>query len=192
MNWALPVITAILACYGWYLIVQLAKRREAYDLCISLVSLIEKLGEEGRVLWQSAPEKLEQHDEFRLKLRLAELEKRLSLLQKHYRNPNKPTIITSTQIWQLRNYLTVAPMEYFPEGSSMDRGNGIIQLTSAMTSNLLDYNYDYLNLGRSNSIRAGFLILAIISIVIALMSYFSDNSKPSRLNENTSLSNPQS
>ena len=43
----------------------------------------------------------------------------------------------------------------------MDRGNGIIQLTSAMTSSLLDYNYDYLNLGRRNSMRAGFLILAI-------------------------------
>ena len=83
-------------------------------------------------------------------------------------------------------------MEHFPEGSSMDRGNGIIQLTSAMTSSLLDYNYDYLNLGRRNSMRAGFLILAIISIVIALMSYFPDNSKPSRINENTSLSHPSS
>lgn len=124
MSWAPLLVTVFLACFGWFLIARLAQNREAYDLYTSLVSLVEKLGEEGTALWQSEREKLNQQEELRLKLRLAELEQRLGIIRKHYSHRKKTEIVTSKQIWQLRHYLTVAPIEYLLGGSNVSRENG--------------------------------------------------------------------
>lgn len=170
MNWITPVIAVILACYGWWLIVQHAKHREASELYASIISVLEQLANEGKNAWEKDPEKLDQHTELKFLLLLEAIEQRLSILKTRYSKLSNSIQPVQEQIWLLRHYLTAVPLKI---GKGLSRGNGILQLTHTMTSTLLDENYHYFGKGRRYSAGIGGFVL-ILCILIAVFGTYID------------------
>ena len=168
MNWITPIIAVILASYGWWLIVQHAKYREASELYASIISVLAQLAEEGKNAWEKYPENLDQHTELKFLLLLEAIEQRLGILKAHYSNLGKSLQPVQNQIWLLRHYLTAVPLKF---GTEISRDNGILRLTHAMTSTLLDENYRYVGKGRRCSAWVGGFVL-LLCILIALFGNF--------------------
>ena len=152
MNWTTPVIATVLACYGWWLIVQHAKYREASELYASVISLLERIATEGKNAWEKNPEQLDQHTELKFKLLLEAAEQRLCILKLHYSNLGQSLSHFQDQILLLRHYLTAVPLKSEPE---INRSNGILQQTHTMASHLLNENYRYVGKERRRSARFG-------------------------------------
>jgi len=138
-----PIVALALAAYGWHLVTQLAKRREAYDLYASAQSLLEQLDADGRRAWKSHPQFLDDYTEQKLLSKTIALEQRLELLRKHYGHPANVPEITNQQMFDLRKLLTAAPD--LLSGEERDRTIAIHRLTAEMVSILLEQNYAYIN-----------------------------------------------
>ena len=171
MNWTTPVIATILAGYGWWLIVQHAKYREASELYASIILLLEQLATEGKNAWEKNPTKLDQHAELKFLLLLEAVEQRLRIIRSHYSNLGKSKLPSQEQIWRLRHFLTAVPLKFETE---ISRSNGILRLTYIMISYLLDENYRYVGKGRQCSAWVGVFIL-ILCVLIALSADFMDS-----------------
>ena len=169
MNWITPIIAVILACFGWWLFVQHAKYREVSELYSSIITALEQLAIDGKNAWEKNLEKLDQHTELKFLLQLKAVEQRLIILNSHYSNLGKSIQPAQNQIWLLRHYLTAMPLKF---GTELSRDNGILRLTHAMASTLLDQNYSYVRKGRRGSAWIGSFVL-ILCIIIALFgNYF--------------------
>jgi len=138
-----PIVAFALAAYGWHLVTQLAKRREAYDLYASAQSLLEQLDADGRHAWKNHPQFLDNYTEQKLLSKTIALEQRLELLRKHYGYPANVPEITNQQMFDLRKLLTAAPD--LLSGEERDRTIAIHRLTAEMVSILLEQNYAYIN-----------------------------------------------
>lgn len=147
LDWLTPFLTPIvalaLATYGWRLITQLAKRREAYDLYTSAQSLLEQLDTDGRCAWKNPSQPLNDYTEQKLLSKTIALEQRLELLRKHYGYPADAPKITNQQLSNLRKLLTAAPD--LLSGDVRDRTIAVHRLTTQMVSILLEQNYAYIN-----------------------------------------------
>lgn len=138
----MPVVAFALAAYGWHLITQLAKRREAHDLYGSVLSLLEQLDVDGRRAWGSDRRShLDEYTERKFLSKIIAIEQRLGLIHKHY-YPADPHGIANKQLRILREYLTAYPLENPPEKS---RTVAIHALIADMVGNLLEENYAYIN-----------------------------------------------
>jgi len=138
----MPVVAFALAAYGWHLITQLAKRREAHDLYGSVLSLLEQLDADGRDAWGGGRRvALDGYTEQKFLSKILAIEQRLGLIHKHY-YPADPHGIASNQLWILREYLTAYPLKNSPEKS---RTVAIHALIADMVGNLLEENYAYIN-----------------------------------------------
>jgi len=143
MSFLMPIVALALAVYGWHLITQLAKRREAYDLYTSAQSLLEQLDADGRRAWKNHPQSLDDYTEQKLLSKTSALEQRLELLRKHYGYPADASKITNQQLSDLRKLLTAAPD--LLSGEERDRTIAIHRLTAEMVSILLEQNYAYIS-----------------------------------------------
>ena len=137
----------LLAVYGWFLITRLAKRREAYDLYSSVLSLLEQLDTDGRRAWKNRPEFLDEYTERKLLSKTAFLEQRLELIWKHYSLPTVQTEVTTDALSDLRILLTAPPnsLTLKESRSKESRSVAINHLTSTLTRILLEENYTYIN-----------------------------------------------
>ena len=142
MHWVMPIIAILLAFYGWYLITQLAKRREAYELYSSVVSLLEKLDTDAKRAWKHNPASLDEYTEWKLVSKRDDVERRLELIKKYYSRPSKPAKITTRQLSKLRILLTTTS-DLVP--SEEPRNVAIHRLTADMIHTLLDESYEYIN-----------------------------------------------
>ena len=133
-------LSTLLAIYGWRLITRLARRREAYDLYCSILSLLEQLDADGQRAWESCTDFLDEYTELKLLSKIADVEQRLRLIDKHY-SPGIPSKITSTDILELRRLLTTTSDLVPPEEL---RSVAIHRLTTTMISILLEENYQYI------------------------------------------------
>lgn len=141
--WAITTIVAVsLAIVGWQLINRLAKRREAYDLYCSVITLLEQLNIEGRTAWQKESKFLDEYTEWNLLSKVASAEQRIELINKHY----TPTEITSKHIHELRKYLTTTPDLFLDGGLQKETRHAVIhRQTTDMIGTLLDEIYMHIN-----------------------------------------------
>jgi len=137
----MPVVAFALAAYGWHLITQLAKRREAHDLYGSVLALLEQLDADGRDAWGGGGRTLDGYTEQKFLSKILAIEQRLGLIHKHY-YPADPHGIANNQLSILREYLTAYPLKNSPEKS---RTVAIHALIADMVGNLLEENYAYIN-----------------------------------------------
>lgn len=139
----LPIIVAVaLAAYGWFVITWLAKCRAAYDLYSSVISLLEQLEVDGVQAWDDCTEVLDEYVELRLLSKLADVEQRLNLIQKYYKGRQETPKITTSQIGELRKYLTTTP-DLVPQ--EKPRNVAIHYITTTMISVLLEESYKHIN-----------------------------------------------
>ena len=171
MNWVTPVIAVILACYGWWLIVQHAKYREAYELYASIISLLDQLVDEGKKAWVKNMENLDQHTELKFLLLLEAVEQRLNILILLYSNSGKSMTAIREQILQLRHYLTAVPIKL---GTEISRSNGILRVTHGITSTLLNQNYQAIEKGRQRSVWIGSFVLLLCILIAAFGNLIAD------------------
>jgi len=167
MKWTPAIITAILASYGWWLVVEHAKFREASDLYASVISLLNGIASQGKEAWEKNSNKLDQHTELKFLLHLEAVEQRLGILKSHYRNLGKSISDLRSQITRLRHFLTATPLAF---GTEKGRSNAIIRLTHTMTSQLLYENYCHISKGRKRSLRVGLFVL----VLCVLVAFFTD------------------
>ena len=137
----MPVVAFGLAAYGWHLITQLAKRREAHDLYGSVLSLLEQLDADGQQAWSGGRGPLDGYTERKFLSKIMAIEQRLGLIHKHY-YPADPHGVANKQLRTLREYITAYPLENPPEKS---RTVAIHALIADMVGNLLEENYAYIN-----------------------------------------------
>lgn len=138
----MPVVAFALAAYGWHLITQLAKRREAHDLYGSVLALLEQLDADGREAWGGdRRSSLDGYTEQKFLSKTLAIEQRLGLIHKHY-YPADPHGIANNQLSILREYLTAYPLENPPQ---KPRTVAIHALIADMVGNLLEENYAYIN-----------------------------------------------
>ena len=143
-GWVPLVVTVSLALYRWWLITQLAKRREAYDLYCSIISLLEQFEADGIKIWTNRLDDLDEYRELSLVSKIADVEQRLQVIQQYYRfrRKSEAAVIDSMQIANLRSYLTVSP-DLVPDEST--RHIHIHRLTTTMVRNLLEASYEDIN-----------------------------------------------
>lgn len=143
-DWASLAITVSLAVYGWRLITQLAKRREAYDLYCSIILLVEQLETDSIKVWIDRLDDLDEYTELKLLSKLVIVELKLQFIQQHYRFQRTPevTIIDSSQIANLRSYLTKPPDSVLDEQT---RFTYVHRLTATMVKDLLEACYEGIN-----------------------------------------------
>lgn len=139
--------TVILALYGWSLIKRLAKGREAFDLYSSVISTLEQIEDDATKAWAGNLKSLPEFTEIKLLAKVADIEQRLGLLDKHYRSNKKPAKDTAQRMLKLRQLLT---KESDAESESIFLAEEfriieIHRLANTMISELLEENYDYIN-----------------------------------------------
>ena len=148
----MPIIAISLAIFGWFLaivltlcgwrlITRLTKRREAYDLCSSVQSLLEQLDADGRHAWEGQSDTLDEYTERKLLSKIAAVEQRLGLIRKHY-YPADPSGITDEQLLYLRQLLTADSRLISPKEPRTVAIHGLI---TDMVGSLLEENYAYIN-----------------------------------------------
>jgi len=138
----MPVVAFALAAYGWHLITQLAKRREAHDLYGSVLALLEQLDADGRgcvgpaaaARWMDTPSKNSCRKSWPSS----------SASASSTSITTRPTRMefANNQLSILRDYLTAYPLKNSPEKS---RTVAIHALIADMVGNLLEENYAYIN-----------------------------------------------
>ena len=142
MDWLpslLPTVIAIcLAFYGWRIISRIANRRESYDICSSLIDMLERVEKETNNAWGLGIEILDRYTEQKLAALTSGIELRLKILQKHYH----PTRINRIQLKNLRRFATT-PKDLFHKDE--DRGLDMHALVTDMVTILLEDNYDFIN-----------------------------------------------
>ncbi len=141
MGWIASIIVILLALYGWVLIFWLAKRREAHDLYSSTIPLLEQLEIEGEQAWSAAPGSLGEYTERRLTSKLAAIEQRVGLIQRHYRSFENSSEIAE-EIQCLHEFLTAAS-DLLPAGES--RSTAIHRHTTELIRLLLEADYEHIN-----------------------------------------------
>ena len=161
-----PLVAIGLAVYGWWLIHRLAKSREAYDLYGSVITLLEELLNDGENAWQTNPPQLDSHTELKLTAKLAAVEQRLGLIQKHYHampSPEQQTI--EKEIAELRKNLTISQDQVRQEEP---RETAILRLTTTIATKLLEESYRYIADGRRQWRYAAWIVGTIIVTALAL------------------------
>jgi len=112
MKWTPAIITAILASYGWWLVVEHAKFREASGLDASVISRRNRIASQGKEAWEKNSNKLDQHTELKFLLNLEAVEQLLGILKSHYRNLGKSISDLRSQITRLMHFLTAVPFAF--------------------------------------------------------------------------------
>lgn len=162
----MPLIAVGLAIYGWWLVNRLAKSREAYDLHHSVILLLEQLVVDGKSAWGDRNEKLDNHTELKITSKVAAVEQRLALIQKHYRVRNGSTEDATRQIAELRRNLTISK-DQMQKGEQ--RELAILRLTTVISSGLLEDNYKYMVAGRRSSLWTGTAVLLVLIMLVFLI-----------------------
>ena len=135
----------LLALYGWLVITRIAKRREAYDLCMSIIALSERTEQMAADAWKEQEKRLDRHadlgqyTEKRLTTLISEIELRLDgFLHRYYHS----TDISRKKIRYLRQ-LAIAPRELL--GDIDSRELELHTEVSEIIADLLKANYEYMN-----------------------------------------------
>jgi len=163
-----PIVAISLAGYGWHLLRQLARRREAYDLYTASQSLLEQLDADGRHAWENHPQFLNDYTEQKLLSKTSAIEQRLELLRKYYGYPVDAPKITNKQLSDLRKLLTTAP-DLLPR-EKRDRTIAIHRITVEMVSILLEQNYAYINKSSWQPVK--WILLAAAFAVLWVAVYY--------------------
>ena len=140
-----PVVAVVLAFYGWFLVVQLAKRRESHDLYCSVISLLEQLEVNAERAWAGAPACLDEYTERKLLSKIAAVEQRYGLIKWYYKNPEEPASITPEKIGEFHLFITLDAGALSRIRPSEDRNVAIHRLTATMVQYLLEEDYAYIN-----------------------------------------------
>ena len=136
---ATSLIALFLAVFGWRIIIRISKRRESYDICSSLIGLLERMETDVTNAWSPSTSFLDPYTEKRLSNLITGIELRLDILHSHYHS----TRITSEQM-QLMKQLTTLPEALL---SGADRGFGLHVLVTELITILLEDNYEFMNRG---------------------------------------------
>lgn len=161
------LIAVGLAVYGWWLIHRLAKSREAHELYSSVIALLEELLVDGENAWRAKPPQLDSHTELKLTAKLAAVEQRLALIQKHYQAMPQPEQASfERQIAELRRNLTISEDQVRQEEP---RETAILRLTTTMATILLEESYRYMASGRRQWQYAAWIVGTIFVAALALI-----------------------
>lgn len=148
MMWTYPLLTVVLAFYGWTLIKRLAQGREAQDLYTSVISTLEQLENDAEQAWKQNPQFLPEYIELRILAKVADIEKRLELIDRYYKSRTKSSVDGKKQMKELRRLLTAAPDLIQVSAQTSSTQTRIIEvhgLINTMIGNLIEENYEYVN-----------------------------------------------
>ena len=139
-----PVLTALvavlLARYSWRLLKQITKGREAYELYNSITATLEQLKTDSIRAKDDAP--LSEHEELLTTAKIADVEKRLDLLNRYYEG-NKNSVADIKRKVRILRKLLSAPSDVVPNVEN--RVTSIHKLVNDMMSELIEENYAYIN-----------------------------------------------
>ena len=131
------LVAVLLAIFGWRIIIRISKRRESYDICSSVISLLERVENDVTSEWTTEMESLDHYTEKRLTTLTSGIELRLKILHNHYHN----TRITTDQLRQIRELATL-PRDLL---DGEDRRLEIHILVTEIITILLEDNYKFIN-----------------------------------------------